>query len=80
MRMPIVVSAVFVIGLLSAGCEKSTPSGTTAPGTNQAGEQSGVIGTMLQYDTLKAGRRAQEKARQAAAANNERVKEAIPVD
>ena len=78
MRVSAYAAAAIAL-ILTSGCEKATPGQTAAAGTNQPVEQSGVsatIGTMLQYDTLKAGRAAQDRARKAAAAHNERGREA----
>ena len=82
MRISAFAAAVLALALTS-GCEKATPAQTAATGTNQPVEQSGVsatIGTMLQYDTLKAGRTVQDRARKATAAHNERTREATSDD
>ena len=80
MRTLALVAALLTL-VMAAGCEKATPPTEAQPGTNQAGEQSGgIIGTMLQYDTLKAGKRAQERARQAVSAHDERTKEVMADD
>lgn len=77
------ITALVLPFVLIAGCEKVTPTQAVTPGTNQPVEQSGVsatIGTMLQYDTLKAGRKVQDQARKATAAHNERTREATSDD
>ena len=82
MKASSVAAAMIVVGLV-AGCEKAAPTASPEPGTNQVGGQSVVketVGTMLQYDTLRAGRRTQEKAKQAVSAHNERASDATSVD
>ncbi|MEI6970709.1 MAG: hypothetical protein WCL44_04260 [bacterium] len=82
-----VAVAAATLGLaMMAGCEKPTPPPSQADsgaGTNQPVEQSKIsetVGTMLQYDTLRAGARMQDKARKAVSAHNERARDATPED
>ncbi|MEI6218946.1 MAG: hypothetical protein WCP86_08600 [bacterium] len=82
MRLIILVSTALVI-VSAAGCSRSAPQGTTASETNQVDTRSTVdqtIGTMLQYDTLKAGRNAQDRTKRLVTEHNKRVGEALPDD
>lgn len=82
MRKVGIIASVFLVATAIGGCEKAAPPKDTAASTNQAVEQPGAVketvGTMLQYDTLKAGRRTQDRASRAVSAHNERVKEPSP--
>jgi|APCry1669188970_1035186.scaffolds.fasta_scaffold157999_2 hypothetical protein len=82
MRLIVIVGAALVM-VSTAGCNRSAPLGTTASETNQVETRSAVdqtIGTMLQYDTMKAGRNAQDRAKRLVTEHNKRVGEALPDD
>ena len=71
MRLILFTATVLAV----AGCEKAPPPRQVETVTNQAADQStasSTIGTMLQYDTMKAGQRTQDKARKVTATINER--------
>jgi len=82
MRMALIACTALGI-IATAGCNGSSSSTNTSSGTNQVETRSTIdqtIGTVLQYDTLKAGRSAQDRAKKLVTEHNKRVDEALPGD
>ena len=77
--MRVLAVAALCAMLAVCGCGKPASPGQNAVATNAAGPGSSVddaVRTALQYDTIKAGRDAQDKARKAASAHNADLEEA----